>query len=563
VTKMSSHKIELPQSTLDEITLNIADCYFVNRRSESEMQDQFVSDMLYRKIFPSNLSSQDISDVLSSLALVDMETGEAVLDEYEFTNVSDIIQFMIDGILEHTVDAHIFALENITDMTLRVYASWSQLIEKYQSYVFPKHQHISKLQLMMDKRHIWFKDPLFEAFNIYMGSDPTNRVRKFDMTDKLYSALKDKFENELYTVKVSCYTYARKGVVGIAQTEAERPLIEIYSLSHIFKNTLDKTRIVQRHPSEICALLAHTTLHEFAHIIEDNEPEMYFAICGEFERVNAPKYDFFTGQSKAVKEIIADFNNSGKQAYFGHGARFKLFTLYVGHKLGFIRDDMFHQIKEVIQLQDVEFVFKKGDPILTKTGKHKTVQGRKQYGTPTYGGVMPEKLEGEEHSDYLERVTYTRWESAIEDEFINAMASEKRPVVVPQSFVKKTRDLNATLTGLDPKLGIRNINAISPRSNYAESKSGAKARLLTYNVLETSDGVLNHYLIDSDEPFMNIYDCLGASQSRTVNVSEFQQGVPFLGITLKGNAICPIYVDGFSRQVHEISLEEYWWILSL
>jgi hypothetical protein len=151
-------------------------------------------------------------------------------------------------------------------------------------------------------------------------------------------------------------------------------------------------------------------------------------------------------------------------------------------------------------------------------------------------------------------MSYSRWESAIQDEFINAMASEKRPVIVPQSFVRQTHDLHKTLEEIDLVLGR------APRPNYSDSKSRVK---LTYDVLETTDGVLNHYLIDSDEPFMNIYDCLGASQSRTVSVSEFREGYPFLGITLKGNSICAIYVDGFSRQVHEISLEEYWWILSL
>ena len=506
---MKTHKIRVSNQALEQITEDIQTCYFVNQIAPTETEQNKVSDLFYAKFFTESLSTQED---IAHLASDETQVVSGALECITFTNARDILKFAIQGVFDYAIDAHIFALENVSEIPLALYFNQAMIFERYTRYT-NKPVRIDSLEMVNDP----IRNAKCETFS--------SNSRTYELTSAISRTLVNKMGGIAERLRVQCEIPFIRGFRVLGMTSGSR--IRIYPLAHVFKKK------VQSFQSEICALLAHTMIHELAHIFENCDVEKYAALCGDFEK----------NKTQDIKEIERLFMEQSKFGYFGHCSRLKLFILYVGLKLGFIRVDFFTQIKETIKLQDVDFTDQEG----------------------VIFANIPEKLNDESQSTYEHRITYSRWESAIQDEFINAMASEKRPIVVPQSFVRKTQDLYETLKELDPKLGTRafSFSKSKPRSNYAESKSGVKARLLTYDVLETSDGVLNHYLIDADEPFMNIYDCLGASQSRKVNVFEFREGYPFLGITLKENAICPIYVDGFSRQVHEISLEEYWWILSL
>jgi hypothetical protein len=505
---MKYPKLKVSDEKLKTITKGIQNCYFVNQIASDESEQPFVSDLFYDTLYPYEAVYEDdleVADIEARLTQIEKKRTNAPIVELTFTNARDILQFAIMGVFEHAVGAHIFALENISNISLTNHFRRVSLFQSYETY--------TNRTIRLDYKFI-YDDPLkHESYTVF-----DENTRKFEITNEAMSNLRETMEFLAKYLTVECESPIEGRVGFYGRTRGFN--IKIYPLAQVFKKK------VQRFQSELCALLAHTTIHELAHIFENCESDKFVALYGEIKKSGLPKNDV------RVVELVDSFMTE-KGIYFDHCSRLKLFILYVGLKLGYVREDIFNQVKEIIKLQDVDF---------TKQGGH------------FFASIPNEKLEGESDSTFIHRMSYSRWESAIQDEFINAMASEKRPVIVPQSFVRQTHDLHKTLEEIDLVLGR------APRPNYSDSKSRVK---LTYDVLETTDGVLNHYLIDSDEPFMNIYDCLGASQSRTVSVSEFREGYPFLGITLKGNSICAIYVDGFSRQVHEISLEEYWWILSL
>ena len=131
---------------------------------------------------------------------------------------------------------------------------------------------------------------------------------------------------------------------------------------------------------------------------------------------------------------------------------------------------------------------------------------------------------------------------------------------MPKTIVERVADLNAKLIELDPRL-VRLGATKPPRPNDAQ---GSYLKLDVKNLLVHPQGFTNLYLVESEkDPFELFTECVIGNDSIPYRIQDIPTKVPFIGVVSENDSVYPIYSDGVSDKIYPITLEEFWWILSL
>lgn len=541
-------KIRISKEKKDKILEGIQNCYFVNMQGPKGWPQNFVTDVFVSHLYPKDDTAVDepsaeFLETFPQLQGVEIVSDDSQLTAFEFSNANAYLTFIFNRVLEHAVDAREFVFLNTNDSEKFILRSWPRIISRFEEYmVHPLKRTTSSQDALLYPERQPTYDPLTNLYD-------TNKTKALRDT-------KAKLTNEFETLQISCISsLVEFDAQLLGFYEESRHTLYIFPFAHILDRR--NSAITQRTKSVISATLAHTFLHELAHIIEPSEPNRQFHLVSKLISEKVNKYDYM-GQDRRIKSILDDPEFKVMQNYLIHGERFRLVLLYLSHKIGFVRDGVFEQIKAAIQAKPF-YTVTESKPVLTKTGRQKM-----SYGRPvTTGNVVkfdtPKREDAEDLARYEARITYD-WELELEQSFIDYLQSEGCPIIMPKTIVERVADLNAKLIELDPRL-VRLGATKPPRPNDAQ---GSYLKLDVKTLLVHPQGFTNLYLVESEkDPFELFTECVIGNDSIPYRIQDIPTKVPFIGVVSENDSVYPIYSDGVSDKIYPITLEEFWWILSL
>lgn len=447
--------------------------------------------------------------------------------DIEFFSLYETLKEMLDTVLDHGVDARIYAFENVSD--------------DYRDFIID----INKLARQSGEP----TDSLLLTLTKAGGSSYTVDRRE---------VMKD-IKSRLDTLTVNC-----KDIFTLSATDSERlgvggsyspktNTIDIFRGanfmgvdSQLYGGNLSPKEISSVSKEAYTALVAHSFLHELAHLCERCIPEQSIGsntasqAMLQYIQVWARQMSQQTGAPEAMyiamvqagttldplQDELSELIEAG-QIIYGHCSRFKLALLYltsIDTKKMYIRPELVPQIKKAIL--DTQLLAKDSSGDFVSAMKSTISDARDQ--------------------------AYN-WEAEIYEQYRDAIARGGL-VFRPKSMVLMTDDILAAIK----RKGSRVYH-----NPYTQTEDYTRAVDVPEDLFYTVEGNANLLTMRYDgDAFGQIAALLQhmelvPSRSITVDIGD-----PFLGMTIEDGVVQYIYSD-YGERFTKVTLEEAWWLLTL
>ena len=453
--------------------------------------------------------------------------------EIEYFSMYDALREMLDTVLEHGVDACAYAFESVSD-------DYREFIIDVNEVLRQSGDPSDTLLLTLTKG----------------SSGSSYKVNEREVSKDISSRLNNlKIDcTELFTLDIQ--TPERLGIGGSYNTKTNE--IEIFRGaallgvdSRYYGGKLSPKEAVSVSKDAYMSLVAHSFLHELAHLCERCIPELSIRDDSVSQAVHQIVSAWATHMSQAtgmpepffvamlegavpdpsnftdpVKSTVVEIHEIGHSIY-SHCSRFKLTLLHLSSidtKTMFVRPTFVPQIKK--KILDGQLLMK-------------SVSG-------DFMARMEKTPEDAKKQAY-------DWEDTILEEYKDALDSGGL-IFRPKSEIATTDDLLATLKRKKAKLYHNphlHVEDFVYSSEIPED--------LFYTVEGNANLLTMAYDGDAFEQIALVLEHMALTPSRSIAIDI---GDPFLGMTIEEGIVQYVYSD-YGEVFTKVTLEEAWWLLTL
>ena len=445
--------------------------------------------------------------------------------EIEFFSMYNALRGMLDIVLEHGVDARIYAYHSVSN--------------DYREYIIDTNTRLAKADELLETLTQTAQGCVIDAEAV--RDDIQGRLNKLIVNCEPILDPDEQGHDRLYT----------GGTYSPIKNEIQiyRGAVHLAVDSRFYAGNLTRAEISAVSKEAISALTAHSFLHELAHLCERCLPELDIG-RGATARARSDSVSMWAANASqvtgvpesvliamlmgglpnlpldgaSVRDGLTELTEHGR-SIFGHCARFKLTLLYLASadtERSFIRPEFLPQIKK--EILDSQLLVRDLAGDLSANMKLTKAAAMDQ----AYG-----------------------WEHGIYKEYREAIASGDL-IFRPKSKVFDTSDVSITLS--KRKKSLYHNNPLEYMTDYTEPLD---------DLYYTVGGCANLLTVPhKGDAFELIASALGGITLIPSGSIPIIAQEPFLGITIENGVAQYVYSD-FGEKFTKVTVEEAWWLLSL